>query len=67
MSCSRIVAVFVAVASTVTVRVSVVAEASFTTSVSPGSSTPSLSSVPIVIVPLLSPAAIVSFQLVGAV
>ena len=62
-----LVAVFVAVASTVTVRVSVVAEASFTTSVSPGSSTPSLSSVPIVIVPLLSPAAIVSFQLVGAV
>ena len=62
---SVIVDVLVAAVSTVTVRVSVVAELSFTTSVSFGSSTRSVS-VAIVIVPLLSPAVIVSFPL-GAV
>ena len=65
MPCSPIVVVTFTVSSTFTVRVSVVAEVSFNTTVSPGSCTSSVS-VPIVIVPLLWPAAIVSFPL-GAV
>ena len=63
--CSPIVVVTFAVSSTFTVRVAVVADISFNTTVSPGSCTSSVS-VPIVIVPLLWPAAIVSFPL-GAV
>ena len=62
---SSIVVVFVAVAFTVTGRVAVAADVSFSTTLSPGSSTWSVN-VPIVIVPLLWPAAIVSFPL-GAV
>ena len=63
MPVSLIVAV--AVAAFTSAVPTVVAPVSFTTSVSPGSSTWSVS-VAIVIVPLLSPAVIVSFPL-GAV